>query len=131
MDDTTRSRFDHIFDEVLESLPPRIHELIEEVPLLVEDYPSEEVMRQMGVRHRCQLCGLYTGIPLTERSVMQSGFLPDRILIYREGILSASTDRTGRLLPGRLREEMRITVLHELAHHHGFDEQELRDLGYG
>ena len=58
-----------------------------EVPLVVEDYPSREVMRRMRVRHPAHLCGLYTGIPLIKRSVEHSGVPSDVIHIYRLGIL--------------------------------------------
>jgi len=127
----TRSRFDEQLEGVLERLPPMIHELIERVPLHVEDYPSEEVMERMDVEYIDDLCGLYTGIPIGEKSVMHSGTLPDVVTIYREGILSAAADEQGRITTDRLREEIRITVLHELAHHHGLTEEDLRKLGYG
>jgi predicted Zn-dependent protease with MMP-like domain len=126
-----RQRFDHLLEEVLEDLPPVVHELIDRVPLHVEDYPSREVMEKMGVRDRRGLCGLYTGIPLTERSVQHSGTLPDVVTIYREGIVAAATGPDGRVRTDRLREEIRVTILHELAHHHGLDEDELGELGYG
>ena len=104
--------------------------MIEKVPLHVEDYPSARVMDELGVRYRDGLCGLYTGIPLTRRSIEQSGTLPDVVTIYREGILASSVDARGRVSNKRLREQIRITILHELAHHHGLDEDELRKLGY-
>ena len=62
---------------------------------------------------------------------MHSGILPDVVTIYREGILSAAADRRGRISGDRLRQQIRITILHELAHHHGLTEEELRKLGYG
>jgi predicted Zn-dependent protease with MMP-like domain len=127
----TRNRFDSLLEEVLEAMPPVVHELIERVPLHVEDHPSAEVMAKTGVRRRSHLCGLYTGVPLTQRSIMHSGTLPDVVTIYREGVLTAATDASGRIRKERLRREIRTTILHELAHHHGLDEDELRDLGYG
>lgn len=127
----TRDRFDRLLEEVLDALPPLIHELIEKVPLHVEDYPSDETMAELGVTHRDQLCGLYTGIPLNRRSVQHSGNLPDVVTVYRRGILNAASDAHGRIRTERLRREIRITILHELAHHHGLDEDELTDLGYG
>ncbi len=131
MNQVFRDRFDALLEEVLAELPDHIHELIEQVPLHVEDYPSQEVMRSTGVRRRDQLCGLFTGIPITERSVMQSGNLPNVVTIYREGILSATRYHYGDVSDDALFEEIRITVLHELAHHHGLDEDELHKLGYG
>ena len=126
-----RKRFDDQVDKVLAEMPPQIHELLERVPLHVEDYPSEEVMLDRGVEYLDDLCGLYTGIPLTQRSIEHSGTLPDVVTIYREGILTAAADRDGRIRNSRLRKEIRITILHELGHHHGLTEDDLRDLGYG
>jgi predicted Zn-dependent protease with MMP-like domain len=126
-----RRRFDEHFDWVLERLPPLVHELIERVPLHVEDYPSDDVMDRTGAEYIDDLCGLYTGIPIGEKSVTQSGTLPDVVTIYREGILTAAADRRGRIAARRLREQIRITILHELAHHHGLTEDDLRKLGYG
>jgi predicted Zn-dependent protease with MMP-like domain len=131
LDARSRRRFDELLERVLAELPPMIHELIDRVPLHVEDYPSQRVMEDTGVRYREDLCGLYTGIPLTERSVMQSGTLPDVVTIYREGILAAAADRDGRVRNSRLLREIRVTVLHELGHHHGLSEDDLRELGYG
>lgn len=131
MNPRTRRRFDEQLDSVLERMPPLIHELIEKVPLHVEDYPSDDVMDRLDVECIDDLCGLYTGIPIGEKSVSHSGTLPDVVTIYREGILSASADREGRINVKRLREQIRITVLHELAHHHGLSEEELNRLGYG
>ena len=131
MDTYDRNQFDRLLESVLDELPPLVHELIEKVPLHVEDYPSREVLEKTGIRHRSQLCGLYTGIPLNERSVMQSGTLPDVVTVYREGILSAAMGPDGRIPIEELRRQIRITILHELAHHHGLGEEELRRLGYG
>ena len=131
MNQATRDRFDRLLEEVLDELPDYVHQLIEQVPLHVEDYPSQEVMLSTGVRRRDQLCGLFTGIPITEHSILHSGNLPNVVTIYREGILAATRSNYGRITDDALFEEIRITVLHELAHHHGLDEDELHELGYG
>ncbi len=131
MNPQRRRRFDEQFEWVLERMPPLIHRLIEKVPLHVEDYPSDEVMERIGVGYIDALCGLYTGIPLGEKSVWHSGTMPDVVTIYREGILSAAADRNGRITTDSLREQIRITILHELGHHHGMNEDDLRKLGYG
>jgi predicted Zn-dependent protease with MMP-like domain len=126
-----RRFFDEQLDWVLERLPPLVHELIERVPLHVEDYPSARVMEQMGVEYRDDLCGLFTGIPISERSVNHSFTLPDVVTIYREGILGMATNRRGEVTIPRLRRQIRITILHELAHYHGLNEDQLTELGYG
>lgn len=125
-----RDYFDQQLQEVMAQLPPRVHELLEEVTLYVEDHPSRSVMQEMGVRRRNQLCGLYTGVPLTQRHVELSGVLSDAVYIYREGILAQAQDPRGRLDEDELRRQIRITVLHELGHYHGLEERELYELGY-
>jgi len=125
-----RDRFDRLLEEVLDELPPVVHELIERVPLHVEDYPSAQVMVETGVRYRNQLCGLYTGIPIDRRSVQHSGTMPDVVTVYREGILAAAEGPGGDVTTDALLREIRITILHELAHHHGLDEDDLAELGY-
>ncbi len=114
----------------MQRLPPRVHQLLDDVTMYVEDYPSPAIMRQMGVHHRDALCGLYSGIPLTRRHVEVSGVLSDAIYIYRQGILAMATDRLGNIEEEELRRQIRITVLHELGHHHGIGEKELQELGY-
>ncbi len=131
MDEKTRRRFDELLEQVLADMPPLVHELIEQVPLHVEDYPPRDVMRQHGVRYRDQLCGRYTGIPIGQKSVWHSGALPDVVTVYREGVLAAAGALFGRVRTADLKEEIRVTLLHELGHHHGLDEDELRELGYG
>lgn len=130
MDARTRRWFDRILEEVLRQMPPLVHELLEQVPLHVEDYPPSEVLREHGLRYRDELCGRYTGIPITQKSVEHSGTLPDVVTIYREGILAAAMDRYGRVSRKRLRKQIRLTILHELGHYHGLSEEELRQLGY-
>jgi predicted Zn-dependent protease with MMP-like domain len=130
MDPQAREYFDEQLERVLPKLPQRVHELLREVPLYVEDHPSREMMRKLGFRARRRLCGLYTGVPLTERSVAQNPVLSDVIHIYREGIWAMATDEDGRINQRELRRQIRKTILHELGHHHGLDEGELRSLGY-
>lgn len=130
MNARTRRRFDEELERVLAELPPLVHELIAKVPLHVEDYPSERIMRRLRVRYGDQLCGLFTGIPLSDKSIEHSGTLPDVVTIYREGILARAVGRDGRISVKRLRKEIRITILHELGHYHGLNEGDLRQMGY-
>lgn len=126
-----RDRFDAMLEDVLAALPPELHRLLEEVPLVVEDCPTDEDLARLGVRRHDVLCGLYTGIPLTHRSVEHSGALPDVIRIFRRGILLAASDYHGRVSDRALRRQIRLTVLHEIGHHFGLDEADLRRYGYG
>jgi predicted Zn-dependent protease with MMP-like domain len=130
MKDSARQRFDREFERVLARLPQSVRDLIDEVPLFVEDHPSTAVMRQMGVERRDELCGLYSGVPLDERGIDLPGRLPDVIFIYRLGILAMAKDDDGVVSTKELRRQIRITILHELAHHHGIGEHELEALGF-
>ena len=130
MDAHTRRLFDKQLERVLAEMPPLVIELLEKVPLYVEDYPSADVMKEMGLEYRDELCGLYTGIPINEQSITHSGQMPDVVTIFREGIWSEAADDQGRVSPKQLRHDIRITILHELAHHHGLTEEELEELGY-
>jgi predicted Zn-dependent protease with MMP-like domain len=125
-----RAFFDEQLEIVLEKLPARVHELLDRVPLVVEDHPSRSLKQKMGLRGGEDLCGLYTGIPLTDRSIEHSGIPSDVIHIFRQGILRMAEDPFGNIDRDELRRQIRITVLHELGHHHGLDEDELEQLGY-
>ena len=97
----------------LDELPPHIAEALQNVAVVVEDENAEDP----------DLLGLYHGVPLPERGDM-AGALPDKISIYRIPLEESFPD------PGELREEIRITVLHELAHYFGLDEERIAELGY-
>jgi predicted Zn-dependent protease with MMP-like domain len=123
--------FDAQLELVLPELPEQVRSFMDKVPLVVEDYPSREVMRRMRIQHPSHLCGLYTGIPLIERSIEHWGTPSDVIHIYRLGILGLARNRAGRFDEAELRNQIRRTILHEYGHHVGLSERELRALGYG
>ncbi len=127
MKDDERDEFDALVEDVLDELPPRIVSLLDEVPLLVEDVPPAELLRDLDVAHPLHLQGVYTGIPLTRRSVRHSATLPDRIRIFREGITAAARSRGGDDV---LKQEIRRTILPEIGHHCGMKEDDLRRAGY-
>ncbi len=129
--DAARETFDDVFEEVHGELPADLHELLETIPVVVEDVPGAALCRQLGVGDPRSLCGLHTGVPLTARSVFHSGTLPDTITLFRAGILATSTDRDGRVHRPSLKRQIRITLLHEIGHHFGLGERDLRRLGYG
>jgi len=129
--DEERELFDDLLEDVLAALPENLHELLEKVPLIVEDYPADAVLDELDIDDASMLCGLHSGIPLTERSVEHSATMPETIHIYRDGILNCSLDRHRRVNLRKLERQIRITVLHEIGHHFGLDEDDLRELGYG
>jgi len=121
-----REKFDLLLEAALDALPPQLLELLDESPLIVDDEPSEEILRQMEIGDDGELLGLHSGIAMTDRSVEHSGVLPEEIRLYRGPILRVTRGRTRAL-----REQIRITLLHEIGHHFGLDEDDLDDLGYG
>jgi predicted Zn-dependent protease with MMP-like domain len=126
-----RRLFDELFDEELASLPQSLRDKLEEVPVIVEDCPSDDLLEEMEIDDPGSLCGLHTGVPLTERSVDHSGTIPDTIQLFREGILNQSLDDEGYIDEAELRRQIRITLLHEIGHHFGLSEEDLGELGYG
>jgi predicted Zn-dependent protease with MMP-like domain len=105
--------FDDHVRAALDELPPHLAEALTNVAVVVEDENPEDP----------DLLGLYHGVPLPERGDM-AGMPPDTISIYRLPLEESFPD------PDDLREEIRITVLHELAHYFGLDEDRLAELGY-
>jgi predicted Zn-dependent protease with MMP-like domain len=105
--------FDDHVRAALDSLPPHLASALRNVAVVVEDENPEDP----------DVFGLYHGVPLPERGDM-SGVLPDKISIYRIPLEESFVD------PDELREEIRVTVLHELGHYFGLDEDRIADLGY-
>ena len=115
--------FDRIVTEALEALPQVFQDRMANVEIVVEEWPDRETMRLTGTRHPAELLGFYHGIPLTERSQGHTLVLPDKISIYRQPI-----ERMCRT-PEAIRAQVRRTVMHELAHHFGLDDDRLREIG--
>lgn len=118
----TGSSFEILVGEALDSLPPEIVAMMENVEVVVENEPPPELVLEAG--EHSELMGYYHGIPLTDRGTY-GGVLPDKISIY-EGPIT----RVART-PEAIREQVRITVLHEIGHHFGIEEDRLHQLGYG
>lgn len=120
-----RERFDEILEKLIGQLPPHVQGMLEEVPLIVEDEPSETLLEEMDVDEETDLLGLHWGVALTERSVEAPAHFPDRMMLFRGPILRAA----GHSLR-RLEKQIRITLLHEIGHHFGLEEEDLAELGY-
>jgi predicted Zn-dependent protease with MMP-like domain len=109
-------RFDALVEEALDAIPDEIAALVSNVVVLVEDEPPEG--------EPDDLLGLYDGVALTERDSTCLPDLPDRIFLFRGPLLDMCDDEED------LVEEIRITVVHEVAHHFGIDDDRLHELGY-
>ncbi len=115
----TRSVFEELVAEALELLPDEFSTELDNVAVVVEDEPDAEVLVAAGLDpEEDDLFGLYQGIPLTERDSLYSA-LPDRIAIYRLPILRACHSRR------QVIREVRDTVVHELGHHLGMEEEDM------
>lgn len=129
-----RRLFDRLLDEEVARLPPQFRAALDEVPLVVEDEPTARLLEEMGMRPDEDLCGLHQGTPLTERGVEQASW-PDQLRLFR-GPIVAQADFPDADYPEAkgteddLRREIRITLLHEIGHHFGLDEDDLEKLGY-
>ncbi|HEX4685557.1 MAG TPA: metallopeptidase family protein [Nocardioides sp.] len=110
-----RESFEALVERALDEIPEAIAGLVDNVVVLVEDDPPPDDP---------DLLGLYDGVSLTERGIDHTG-LPDRITIFRRPLLDMCVDED------ELVAEVRITVVHEIAHHFGIDDARLHDLGYG
>jgi predicted Zn-dependent protease with MMP-like domain len=118
-----RRRFETLVARALDALPPHIVAMLDNVEIVVEDEPTPEQRGQNGGDDA--LFGLYEGIPLAARDSGYAMTLPDRIIIFRRPLERACRS------PAEIAREVRITVLHELGPHLGFDEDRLEALGLG
>lgn len=109
------AEFDGLVDDALDAIPEELAQLVSNCVVLVEAEPPED---------EPDLLGLYDGIPLSERDSMYGGVLPDRIFIFRGPLLRMCHSKE------EVVDEVRITVVHEVAHFFGIDDDRLDDLGY-
>ncbi|EID09526.1 metallopeptidase family protein [Mycolicibacterium phlei] len=107
-------RFEELVSEALDLIPPKLAEALDNVVVLVEARNEEEP----------DLLGLYQGVALTERDSWYAGSLPDTITIYRDALLEMCDSEE------ELVEEVAVTVIHEIAHHFGIDDDRLHELGW-
>jgi predicted Zn-dependent protease with MMP-like domain len=111
----TQRRFEELVADALDTIPPEFTRAMDNVVVLVDDRNDDDP----------GLLGLYEGVALTERTSDYGGVLPDRITLYREAILDICADED------EVVHEVAVTVVHEVAHHFGVDEDTLHELGWG
>lgn len=113
--DVDATRFDELVDDGLDRIPDPLFEAMSNVVVLVRDHNDDDP----------DMLGLYEGVALTERDTTYAGVLPDTITIYREALCRWCESEE------QLVEEVAVTVIHEVAHHFGIDEETLHELGWG
>jgi len=120
----SQRRFEGLVRQALDSLPGEFYERLQNVDVVVEEEPTPEQLRTSGMEADDTLLGLYEGVPLTARE--NYGFvLPDKISIFKRPIEEMCET------PEDVVEEVRVTVMHEIAHHFGIDDHALYDMGMG
>ncbi len=120
-------RFQDLVAEALDSLPEEFLVRLENVEVVVEEWPSEDDLAEAGMEGAdpAELLGLYHGIPLTDRGSWYAGVLPDRIVIYQRPLEQAADED-----PELVREEVQRTVIHEIAHFYGISDERLEEMGW-
>lgn len=123
----SRDAFAAVVEEVLDSLPARFKQRLENIVVLVEDVPPQQ--RRSARRRprklaadRQLLMGVFQGVPRTEKSVFDLPMGPDRVVLYQRNIEAVCATEA------ELRREIRLTVIHELGHYFGMDEDQLKDV---
>lgn len=120
----TRDEFEDLVADALETLPLEILNKMDNVAITVQEWPSRSQLESSNVPPGSTLFGLYQGVPLTQRSSYYGMVAPDRITIFRGPLMSYY--RT----PEAIAEQVRKTVVHEIAHHFGMGEAQIARLGY-
>jgi predicted Zn-dependent protease with MMP-like domain len=117
----SRRRFEELVGDALDSIPAELAEQMDNVAVLVEEWPTREQLAGRGGT----LLGLYEGIALTDRSPLSyAGVVPDRITVFRGPLCELARDEAD------LARHIRVTVVHEVAHHFGIDDDQLDALGW-
>jgi len=118
-----RSTFEHLVAEALDSLPAEFRERLDNVEVVVEDWPDAETLRLAGARRRADLLGFYHGVPQTHRTHDYGLVLPDKISIYQRPIeMHCRTIAEARRMIHRV-------LRHEIAHHFGIGDERLQEIG--
>lgn len=117
--------FEVLVSEAVETVPETFRPYLSDLVVDIEEEPDQRTCEHLGLRDRRELLGLYHGRPLTERSVEELVRWPERIVIYRRNILRICRNRR------QVVRQVRKTVLHEVGHHFGLSEEDLRKHGYG
>ncbi len=114
----TRTEFEHVVREALDSLPKRFAEMVKNVVIAVEEEPNDEDLESFDDDDDHELLGIYRGVPLTERT-HDEPLLPDEIAVFRGPINRVARTRQEAV------HEVRETVIHELGHYFGLEDEEM------
>ncbi|MGH2349515.1 MAG: metallopeptidase family protein [bacterium] len=119
-----RKRFEALVLRALETIPEPIRVRMDNVDVVIEERPTARQLAELEMEPDEVLFGLYEGTPLIERGIIANPLMPDKITIFQRPLEEACETEE------EITEEVRRTIVHEVAHHFGFDEDRLADLGY-
>ena len=114
--------FEKLVEQGIAEIPKEFRDKMKNVEVVIEDIPNQQQLRQADVRPGSSLFGLYQGVPQTKRGGYYANVLPDKITLFQKII-----ERFAKT-PEQIKEQVKRTVWHEIAHHFGLNEQEVRDL---
>ena len=118
----THEEFEKLVEQGIAEIPPYIQKKMENVEIVIDDWPNPLQLQQAGLSRNSLLLGLYQGVPKTKRGGHYANVLPDKITLFQKTIESVAKT------PKAIKERVKRTVWHEIAHHFGFNEKEVRDL---
>lgn len=120
-----RDRFEALVEHTLQCIPETFRCAMGNVVILIDDWPTRELMNELYGDADTYVYGMFTGTPLPEQHVQDFGDLPAQIQVFQGALEHDFED------PAELERELKITLIHEIAHYMGFDEEQLEALGYG
>ncbi|MBI5021024.1 MAG: metallopeptidase family protein [Ignavibacteriales bacterium] len=121
-----REVFEKLVEQAFELLPEKFRLALDNVSIVVEDYPAEEIVRKMDLKSGKQLLGLYQGIPQTHRGTWygMSPIMPDTISLFQKSIERICRDDEA------IKEKVKEVLIHELGHYFGMNEEEIKNAGF-
>jgi predicted Zn-dependent protease with MMP-like domain len=121
-----RKEFEEIVEKAFDLLPENFHSALDNVSIVVEDFPTDEIIQRMKLRTGRELLGLYQGVPKTHRGTWygMSPVLPDIISLYQKNIEAVCRNEE------LIKEKVREVLIHELGHYFGMNEDEIKNAGY-
>jgi predicted Zn-dependent protease with MMP-like domain len=117
-----RETFEQLVSRGLELIPEKFRQMMSNVTIVIEDYPTIDQVKKAHIPKHSVLLGLYEGIPKTQRDTNYANVLPDKITIFQKAIENSSID------PREIEKIVANTVWHEIAHHFGLSEKEIRNI---
>ena len=118
----TEEEFEELVTEAISTLPEKFRERMENIVVVVESLPSQDLLREMKIKSPYGLLGLYRGVPYTRRGIWYRNVMPDKIIIFKKPIEVRCKNKE------EIKESVRRVVIHEIGHYFGLGEADLRKI---